>query len=86
MSTITIEGKRLHRLLQDNSHPHETFQRAYEKISDSHRGCPEAEIVPRLRQAADAARLGSCFSTAEFRDQAAAISSGSPYRICIVVT
>ncbi|MGW1930935.1 hypothetical protein [Streptomyces sp. NPDC001919] len=57
---------------------------AYAALATSHRGRPAGEILPLLREAADAALLG--FTDADLAEQARVISTGARYELRVHVT
>lgn len=86
MGKITVSETELRRLLAragEHGQAPEPYAHAFRRLADSHRGQPAARIVPLLRRAADRARL--VFPSADFQEQAEAISAGEPYELRIHV-
>ncbi|MEU6986419.1 hypothetical protein ABZ946_23800 [Streptomyces sp. NPDC046324] len=85
MGEISVDRQHLNHLLADSASPYGTsYQEAFTALAASHRGRPTAEILPLLRTAADQALLG--FTPADLREQAEAISIGTPYTLRVMVT
>ncbi|MET9728646.1 hypothetical protein [Streptomyces zaomyceticus] len=85
MGEISLSARHIDHLLPDPSSSYGVpFQRVYSALALSHRGRPVAEIVPLLRAATAATRLG--FTDADLVEQAQAISSGAPYELRVRVT
>ncbi|MFJ9550534.1 hypothetical protein [Streptomyces erythrochromogenes] len=84
MGRISVERQHLDRLLADSASTYGApYQQAFGELAAARRGRPVAEILPLLRRAADAARLG--FTAADLREQAQAISTGEPYVLRVTV-
>ncbi|MFD3665298.1 hypothetical protein ACFWVF_32665 [Streptomyces sp. NPDC058659] len=85
MGEITVSAQYIDHLLHDPASAYGApYQRAYAELAVSHRGRTVAEILPLLRQAADAALLD--FTGADLIEQAQAISSGARYELRVRVT
>lgn len=85
MSEISVDRQYLDHLLADSASAYGSpYQRAFADLAATHRGRPPGEILPLLRAAADRALLG--FAPADLREQAEAISSGTPYVLRVRVT
>ncbi|MEF9915666.1 hypothetical protein RJT17_37120 [Streptomyces sp. P5-A9] len=78
MGEIEMKGQHLDRLLADSTSTYGTsYQYAFERLAESHRGRPATDILPLLHRAADESLLE--FTPADLREQAEAISTGRPY-------
>ncbi|WP_329214738.1 hypothetical protein OG257_36800 [Streptomyces sp. NBC_00683] len=85
MGEISVKGQHLDRLLSDSTGAYGApYQRAFNRLAESHRGRPVPEILSLLRRAADESLLG--FTAADLREQAEAISAGEPYVLRVTVT
>ncbi|MFF5939021.1 hypothetical protein [Streptomyces sp. NPDC012508] len=85
MGEIKVDRGHLDQLLTDSAGGSGmSYQEAFARLALSHRGRPVGEVVPLLLAAADRALLG--FTPADLREQAAAISAGTPYTLRVVVT
>ncbi|WP_055602563.1 hypothetical protein [Streptomyces aureus] len=85
MGEITVSAQDMDHLLRDPARAYGApYQQAYAQLAETHRGRPADEIVPLLRAAAEAALLD--FTGADLREQAQAISSGTPYELQVRVT
>lgn len=85
MGEINVGREHLDRLLTDSASAYgASYQQAFTELAAAYHGRPAAEIVPRLRRAADRALLE--FTDTDLIEQAEAISSGERYVLRITVT
>ncbi|MFJ4126543.1 hypothetical protein ACIP3U_35225 [[Kitasatospora] papulosa] len=84
MGEIEMKSQHLDRLLADSNGTYGTsYQHAFQRLAESHRGQPATDILPLLRRATEESLLE--FTCADLREQAEAISTGQPYALRVRV-